>query len=163
MRTCPHNGSHSVRSLARVLLLLLMSAYSGLAVSAESASDWVIDRSNGCRIWNQVPEENEAVLWSGGCRDGLAEGRGIVQWFHDGAATERYEGELRAGKPNGHGILTRRNGDHYDGDWRDGKADGAGQVELRSGYRYNGVWAAGCTRDDQNNVIAVGTNAGTCP
>ena len=32
---------------ARVLLLFLMSAYSGLAVSAESASDWVIDRSNG--------------------------------------------------------------------------------------------------------------------
>ena len=141
-----------------------MLSFSGSAFSAQSKhSDWVVDRSGGCRIWNQVPEENEAVLWSGACRDGLAQGHGIVQWFDNDSPTERYEGELRDGKPNGHGILTRRNGDRYEGDWRDGKADGAGQVQLSSGYKYSGVWSAGCTRDDKNNIIAVGTNAGICP
>src|SRR5204862_870670 len=124
--------------------------------------NWVVDRNSGCQIWNQLPEENEAVSWSGTCDRGLAHGPGVLQWFHEDRPTERYDGELRDGKASGHGVLIMRNGDRYDGEWRDGKADGLGQVALSSGYTYIGIWSDGCVRDGNNNVIGVGRNPTTC-
>ena len=151
------DGSATVDAFAEIGAFVVIGAGAVVAKGARIGAHCVL--GEGVRIGAGTRLHPRVTIYHG-CAVGS---RGIVQWFHDGAATERYEGELRAGKPNGHGILTRRNGDHYDGDWRDGKADGAGQVELRSGYRYNGVWAGGCTRDHENNIIAVGTNASTCP
>jgi hypothetical protein len=124
--------------------------------------DWVVDRNSGCRVWNQVPEENEAVSWSGTCQNGFAQGRGVLQWFHQDRPAERYEGELREGKPSGHGVLTMRNGDRFDGEWRDGKAHGLGHIALQSGYTYTAIWSDGCVKDAENNVIGVGRNPSTC-
>ena len=161
-------NSHSkvgVFRVARLYALLPVLLFAPMVVAAESGRpDWlVIEGSTGCRVWNQVLVDHEVALWSGGCRDGLAEGIGVLRWLREDRLIMRYEGELRYGKPQGYGILTRDDGVRYEGYWRDGKADGVGQVELSSGYKYYGAWSAGCARDpDKRIFLAVGTSVDKC-
>jgi predicted aspartyl protease len=72
-------------------------------------------------MWDPIPEPNESVQWSGACQNGVAQGRGVAQWFKDGKFESRTEGEWRDGKRNGHGVYTSANGDRYEGQWRDGQ------------------------------------------
>jgi len=146
----------------RALVFAFIYAPVALAANGDQ-SNWLIDRSSGCRIWNQAPRENESVVWSGGCRDGFAEGTGILQWFQHGRPTLRYQGELRKGKAEGHGILKRSNGDLFEGIWRDGRPEGAGRMNFHSGYSYSGVWSAGCAYDASNETfIVLGTTPEAC-
>ena len=132
---------------------MLCLASTAVAADAEHPDvNWITD-SNGCRIWNPNPKENETVSWSGACRNG------VVQWFRDNQQIARYEGELRGGIQNGSGVLTR--GDHrYSGEFRDGKAHGVGHF-TGQGQDFTGIWKDGCFRDG-STVIVIGTNATQC-
>ena len=131
------------------------------AVAAKTLQPgWVTDPKNDCRVWNPNPQENETVSWSGGCRDGLAEGRGVLQWFRNERPEARYEGELRGGRENGYGVLTKPKA-RYEGEFRDGRADGSGHF-VGPGVDYTGLWTDGCLRDG-NRVIGVGRDASSCP
>lgn len=121
---------------------------------------WLKDSASGCRVWNPNPKDAEAVSWSGPCQNGVAEGRGVVQWFQH--AGGRYEGEIRNGKAEGHGVLTMPDGVTFNGEWRDGKANGTGAVEA-TGYHFTGIWTDGCARDDENKkVIGIGKDSRSC-
>ena len=62
---------------------------------------WAVDERSGCWLWNADPQPGETVTWSSGCGpDGLANGRGILEWRSDGK-TERYEGDVTNGRRNG--------------------------------------------------------------
>jgi hypothetical protein len=122
---------------------------------------WV-QAENRCQVWVQVQEEGERVTWSGRCENGFAEGVGVLQGYQAKRPTDRYDGEVRNGKPHGYGVLTRRNGERYEGQWRDGKADGLGHITLKSGASYSLIWLNGCAKLSAETVIAVGTNASTC-
>ena len=119
------------------------------------------DRRTGCRVANAHPQPNESVTWSGGCESGIAVGQGVLQWFESGQPAERYEGELRAGEMNGHGILTTENGGRYEGDFRDGMANGFGQWTTSRGS-YSGVWTNGCFHDGTKRAW-VGGDPSSCP
>ena len=114
--------SHSAGVVAAAMLCLASAAVAAEADHAEG--NWLTDPSSDCRVWNPSPEENETVSWSGACREGLAEGYGVVQWFQDNQQIERYEGDLRRGIQNGSGVLIR-GGQRYEGQFRDGKAHGS--------------------------------------
>jgi hypothetical protein len=101
-------------------------------------------------------------IYSGGCKDGFAEGFGKV----NGGSS--YSGEFRAGKKHGKGVKVMPNGDRYEGDFNDDYRHGRGvyvwgnkttwagdryegqyQRDLRhgkgiyiwsSGDRYEGLW-----------------------
>ena len=47
--------------------------------------------------------------YKGGCRDGLAEGKGNAE------GEDRYSGEFKAGLPDGKGKYTYKNGNVYNG------------------------------------------------
>lgn len=49
-------------------------------------------------------QPNEGVHWSGECKDGLAHGRGVVQWLRDNTPLERDEGEWRQGRQTGKAV-----------------------------------------------------------
>ena len=84
------------------------------------------------------------VAWSGACPNGIAEGRGVLQWFDGDRATDRYDGELRDGWENGRGIATSTViADRYEGEWRDGWRHGQGVYAFANGDRYEGAWNEG--------------------
>lgn len=71
--------------------------------------------------------------YSGGCKNGLAHGKGIAQ------GTDRYEGRFSNGMPDGKGIYTWSDGKYYEGQWRDGKREGDGKMVYRDSI-VSGIW-----------------------
>ena len=77
----------------------------------------------------QVLKPEISGKYSGKCKDGLAEGKGIAE------GTDKYEGKFAKGLPNGTGKYTWSTGEVYEGSWKNGKRDGQGKYT----YKLNGV------------------------
>jgi len=95
--------------------------------------------------------------YSGGCKNGLAHGKGVAQGrdryegvFNNGiehgkgyyswADGRRYKGDWRNGKQNGKGIYTWSNGDRYEGEFLNDKMHGYGVYYFADGKRQEGEW-----------------------
>lgn len=65
-----------------------------------------------------------------------------IMWLIDG---EKYEGEWKNGKLDGHGKVTYPNGRIYEGEWKNGKPDGHGKATYPDpcGGIYDGEWKDG--------------------
>jgi hypothetical protein len=138
------------RSIALFALLLLADANAASAQTAQPAQPakpavpgWTSDPKTGCKVWNLDPHPNETISWSGACKNGVAEGTGVVQWFWDGKPVDRYQGGYHAGLENGNGVYVWANGDRYEGGYLDNRRSGRGSYAWASGMRYDGEWLAG--------------------
>ena len=148
-----------MRALAALLatlvatLAILGGWWSGAkdeALLADSApiepfgSSWIIVENQPCQMYllDPSPKPVESVTWSGACVDGKTSGRGRAIWrLPDGEVV--YEGEHRAGKAHGHGVVTWSDGDRFEGTFRDGKWHGHGVVTLSNGTRIEGEFRDG--------------------
>ena len=101
---------------------------------------WIADVRTGCRISDLFPDPGETVNWTGACLNGIAQGRGVLEWFQNGKPNGRYEGEVREGKLDGQGVFTWPDGQRYEGEFRDGRRDGHGILVDFNGNRYEGEW-----------------------
>lgn len=54
-----------------------------------------------------------------------------------------YVGEVKDGKPNGTGKLTRPNGSYFEGTFANGLMSGTGKISLTNGYLYQGTFENG--------------------
>ena len=137
-----------------------MSIWSVAAFAQSLQPGWIADPRSGCRVWNGSPKPSETIAWSGGCANGLAQGRGVLQWYQAGKPNGRYEGEFRDGKENGRGVATWASGNRYEGEWRDGKAHGLG-VYTKGSDTFNGIWRDGCFRSGERWAL-VGADESSC-
>jgi len=103
------------------ILLLAALVVSGQVVHAQQGD---------CKVL--VPDIADS--YAGGCKNGLAQGRGIAQ------GTDHYEGQFFKGKPFGKGIYTWKDGTHYEGQWKDGMRDGKGKMVYRDSV-VTGYWS----------------------
>jgi hypothetical protein len=142
----------AIRRLASVLTLVLP----GVA----AAQTYTADGRSGCRVVNAHPQPNETITWTGECRGGVAEGKGILQWFEDGRLTERYVGEMGAGVMSGQGDLLTHGG-HYVGAFSNGKANGQGTLTTTKGETLSGTWKDGCLNDNGHRAW-VGVKPDAC-
>lgn len=71
--------------------------------------------------------------YTGGCKNGLAHGKGIAQGI------DRYEGQFVKGLPNGTGIYRWANGVYYEGEWKKGMMEGEGKMVYPDSV-VTGVW-----------------------
>lgn len=155
-----------MRSLFVVIGMVVFAS----PVSAQySPPQWTADARTGCRVWNSSPEPGDSISWTGGCRNSLAQGQGVLQWFMDGKPGSRFEGEYRDGLLNGRGVyvfangsrydgeyaddlrsgrgvFTHPDGESYDGEWRDGLPSGPGRLKRADGTVVSGNWTNGCLR-----------------
>ncbi|MFS2006662.1 hypothetical protein ACEN9F_23935 [Duganella sp. CT11-25] len=91
-----------------------------------------------CRVLNPNPMPNEYVRWSGGCKDGFAEGSGTLRWFYRGVATSAFDGPLLQGRRQGQGVLVKA-GSIYEGAFNNDKRQGIGKI-TELGGSYEGPW-----------------------
>ena len=126
--------------LGAALVVILLRAVSSLAAE----DNGFIRDQNQCLARNTSPQSNETITWTGGCKNGFADGEGIQQWYINNAPTYRYEGRMEGGIRNGFGKSTAStNTRTYEGEWRDGRFHGKGVLVDPQGNRFDGTWEAG--------------------
>jgi hypothetical protein len=168
--------------IVRHLTVIGTFAVSFLLAFAGHAGDWIADAKTGCKVWNPQPAPGETAKWTGPCKDGFAEGKGVLEWFKAGNTYERDEGEWHAGHqmgdgaqtwpggqykgqfadglPHGRGVLIVGGG-RYDGAFLNGKPNGKGVLTNASGT-FDGTWAEGCFTDGKRRA-AIGVSLPSCP
>ena len=146
-----------------VLSLLILSA----ASTAHSAPDDLsaYHGSAHCRIAPLLPAPRNGVSWSGPCKDGFAEGEGMLEWHSsnkgryklkgkavrgaiqgDTALDNRwytYKGSVQHGIPHGAGFFIFPNGAMYEGEIAHGRAEGQGTWLATDRSQYTGQWKDG--------------------
>ena len=123
---------------ALALICLAMGTVPGLAANLVS------DAENKCATSNPYPQGQESIRWTGGCRNGLLDGQGVLTWYRDGRWTERNEGSFRAGELNGNAVTTFPDGSTIAGTYIDGKRHG--EFILA---RVNDTYSRSIYRNDQ--------------
>jgi hypothetical protein len=127
---------------ASLLLLGLVASASVSAAGSDDDTTWIADR-HGCKVANTFPRPGETITWSGKCKDGFADGDGVLQWFLDGKQDDRFEGHLALGWAEGRGSLAKVDGGSYLGEWKHSMQDGTGRYEAPDGSWYQGEWKNG--------------------
>jgi hypothetical protein len=139
----------AVRSTPVWLIALLTALTGAVALQDKvgfAAPDedvgWIADK-RGCKVANPFPRPGETITWSGECKNGFAQGQGVLQWYLDGQADDRFEGNLELGWAEGRGVLVRLDGSKYDGDWKQSQQHGNGRFDAPDGSWYEGQWKDG--------------------
>jgi hypothetical protein len=74
----------------------------------------------GRLVWNPHPESYKTISWTGGCKNGHADGEGTLVWLKNGREIAHYQVELRDGRANGQGVEIFADGRRNEGEFRDG-------------------------------------------
>jgi hypothetical protein len=130
-----------ISKLFMVFSIALATA-AGAPAAADDDAGWIADK-NGCKVGNPVPQPNESITWTGPCKDGLADGEGVLTFFVSGTPHSRYEGVLRQGWAEGRGKLELPDGSRYEGEWQQSMEHGMGRREWSDGSSYDGQWKNG--------------------
>ncbi len=122
------------------------------------------------------------ITWSGACKEGLPDGKGILEHKAGGELRMQYEGDVVGGVPHGKGYMKTAGGSEYEGDFvhgkregqgihasawgdryegafRNNKPDGAGAIEYAMGGSYKGQWKDGRPHGQGVAVYAGGRRA----
>ena len=136
------------------------------APSVYATEHWIADPKTGCQIRNPRPMPDESVSWEGDCKDGKANGPGILHWYAkeklfltlDGVMEEgqcrhnctitteagyKYVGDLQDNRPNGYGAMNYPDGTQYSGGWINGKKHGKGKFVAKDGSSTDEEWENG--------------------
>jgi len=136
---------------AYVLLFCLI-----ISTTAQAAEPAAFLGKPGCRIAPITPAPAGEVIWTGGCKDGYADGQGKLTWDVDGEGTRRLEAVLVRGEVSGQGTLTYRAG-VYTGTFRQGMPHGTGFFKYPNGDMYEGGVANGLHEGSGIYVAADGS------
>ena len=152
------------------------------APSAALAGDWIADGKYGLQGLEPAAIRREAARWSGPCKDGFADGKGVLDWLKGDSQYERDEGVWHAGRQTGEGAQTWPGGQYkgqfadslphgkgvlisgearYDGAFLNGKPNGKGVLTNASGT-FDGIWSEGCFNDGKRRA-SFGVSVQSCP
>lgn len=96
-----------------------------------------------CRIAPVKPAPEGEVEWSGKCKDGYAEGQGVVAWRAHNGTKYKLEATLARGQVQGEATRKTSEGNTYTGTFKDGLPDGKGYFRTADGFQYEGEYHNG--------------------
>ena len=121
----------------------LMLTLTSLLLAANASAGTSYLGNPDCLIANPHPIENERASWTGGCKDGYADGMGVLNWSVNGRPRGGYEGVLVQGVPNGPGFLLLENDATLQGNFKDGELEGAGVYTNARGNKLSATFQRG--------------------
>jgi len=145
----PDRDHHTVVTSSDQDVPIILTRCSGGIAAAEQPRElgWQpIEENADCAVWNDNPQPNETVSWTGLCVDGIAAGDGILTWHFlwDGEWKEStYSGRVVNGRYHGFGVQLTSGGVRYEGDWRENLKHGYGVSVSPSGDSYDGNYRNG--------------------
>lgn len=110
-----------------------------------AAGEW-ITTNTGCKVWSNDPANpgvTWTATWTGPCKNGIANGDGVEEWFRNGVFDQRLEGTLTNGVRSGVGAYTWASGNRYEGPFVDDARTGKGKFIWVNGDTYEGDFIAG--------------------
>lgn len=126
-----------------VYLFGVSLVWPGFHALAADDGYWISD-AKGCKVvLNPTPQPRVTVTWSGACPEGVAQGRGILEWIVDGKTDARLDIKSVDGKADGEGSYTTAGGIHFQGNFIEEKINGKGVMTWPNGDRYEGDWSTG--------------------
>ncbi|HEY0834312.1 MAG TPA: hypothetical protein VGE72_10435 [Azospirillum sp.] len=128
--------------LALAALAAVLAAPKASAQDDTHPETVILDRATGCAVRDRYPFPGKEVRWSGVCRNGFADGRGVLVWGENGVREGRAEGTFVQGSLEGDGRAAWADGRRYTGSFRRGLAEGWGTFVWPDGQRYEGEWRA---------------------
>jgi len=81
-----------MKSASRYLFATWLVAALALTIGTVASADeteWIADK-RGCKVANPFPRAGESITWSGPCKNGFADGQGILQWFFNGKEDDQH-------------------------------------------------------------------------
>lgn len=133
--------------------LVLISAISMTGIPAASAAYQFIELENSwtcegnfngnngnglCFPRSTINPGTPYKYYRGDVQSGVFTGRGVLVYSNG----DRYEGQMRNGRPNGRGtFINVANSERYSGDFRNGEFYGRGNYTYKNGATYQGQFA----------------------
>jgi hypothetical protein len=124
------------------------------------SGSWLFEPTVGCRMWDWHPDRTDTTTWTGGCKDGILTGYGVVQWYEHGRPIDRFDGTFVAGRRQGPGRYRWNEADWYVGFYDNDVPNGLGTAHI-AGQTFSGQWRAGCFRQGVLTV-AIGVPRKSC-
>lgn len=121
----------------------LLLSLTSLLLAADAGAAMHYTGNPDCLIATADPAEDIRASWSGGCKDGYADGMGILNWSVRARPHGGYEGVLAKGIPNGPGFLLREDDASLQGDFSDGQLEGKGVYTGPAGDKLSATFVAG--------------------
>ncbi|TDR94596.1 hypothetical protein [Enterovirga rhinocerotis] len=105
-------------------------------------------------VWNARPSLGLDFVWipdrEAAARPGRVSGQGRLVWrlagkpsYDPSAFFAEYQGAMRDGRPEGHGMYRDRTGLTYEGPWLGGLPHGEGRLKLGNGAEFAGLFRRG--------------------
>lgn len=116
--------------------LFFLSVLACAPAVAQETSAWI--GAANCRLAPVTPPPAQAPVWSGACKDGYADGKGVLDWTDAAGKRYKLEAEFAAGRVRGEGTLRFPDGEVYTGTLKDGVPDGRGYFREPNGDQYEG-------------------------
>ncbi len=83
----------------------------------------------------QINAKKNGILYLWEIPDGK-----VWKEFGDDVTQQKYNGEIKYGKPHGLGITIFLNGTKYMGEWKNGEKHGQGKLIFSDGTKFSGEW-----------------------
>jgi len=121
-------------------LLCFMLLFSLLRVDAQTytlQNKWV-SCGNGVQLLDPYYYEGVTFKWTGGNKEGKANGYGVATKYANGEFESKYEGSYKDGIREGKGVFTHADGSVKTGYFVDGQLVGKGTMDTEDGDQYEG-------------------------
>lgn len=137
--------------MKRFANIAALAAFAHVALAAEPQFVGKPD----CRIADMAFVKGAEVSWTGGCKEGFADGDGKVEFTLNQKILVRYVGQVHRGMPDGEGYIARHDGAIYEGGFKEGESHGKG---VGSGWwgTYEGEYRNGAHDGYGRAVFALG-------
>jgi len=94
---------------------------------------FVAELNHGCLVWIEQYVSSDSIKWDGSCKDGYANGKGILEWYEAKTHTATYNGQMLKGKMTGRGKLVIDNFATFEGKFLNGELNGKGAAYFSNG------------------------------
>ena len=111
-----------VRGIAGLALATMVLVAGGEGLAAPSG--FIVDSASNCGTSNPFPRGSERIGWQGECRAGKLHGRGLLIWYENAKEYERNDGIFVDGELDGEAVVTFANGNRIYGSYKHGIRDG---------------------------------------
>ena len=123
-----HVFTETTLAMMKTILPLLLASCIAQAAHADD-----------CQVGKLLPAPvDQSVHWNGPCKDGYAEGTGVLEWTTKDGAPRRIEGKFVHGAVSGEAKLKAGDKFTYIGSLTNGVPDGEGYLRFANELRYEG-------------------------